>query len=51
MDRLLLINKNGKLFEIEPPENSTITEIIDENDAKLVNRVSNGGWCCWLIFL
>jgi hypothetical protein len=48
MDRLLLIDKNGKLFEIEPPENSMINEITaDDSDVKLINRVSNCGWCCW----
>ena len=51
MDRILLIDKNGKLFEIEPPENRVINELTDANeysDVKMINRVSNCEWCFWL---
>lgn len=49
MDRVLLIDNEGNLFKLEPP-NENLTLIYDKvSNTKRLNRVSNCEWCFWAI--
>lgn len=49
MDRVLLIDEEGNLFKLEPP-NEYLVHIYDKvNDTKRLNRISNCDWCFWAI--
>lgn len=51
LDRVTMVDENGRLFFIEPP-NTTMYELFDRNlDApeRVINRVSNCEWAFWAV--
>ncbi|CAF1110833.1 unnamed protein product [Brachionus calyciflorus] len=47
MDKLLLIDKEGNLYNLEPPDETL--KLIENNNFNRLNRVSNSDWCFWCI--
>lgn len=51
MDKVLFIDKEGRAYYAEPPDES-VFEIADVNSlsyTKRLNRIINCGWCLWAI--
>lgn len=46
MDQVLLIDEDGGLFKLEPPDSNI--QRLNENTIRL-NRVSSSEWCFWSI--
>ena len=49
MDRVLLIDDEGRVYYVEPPDEN-VHELLDKNaTSKHVNRISGCEWCFWAI--
>ncbi len=51
MDRVTMIDQNGRLFFMEPPH-AVVYELFDRDLAapeRAINRVSNSEWCFWAV--
>lgn len=52
MDNVLFLNKEGKLFNLEPPSPYLYSIFDDSQTASyetILNRISNTDWCFWAI--